>query len=565
MRDPANNSDEIAEPAYAPILPRSGGRILVDALRIHGTSRVFCVPGESYLEVLDALVDVPQIQLVTAKHEGAAALMAEADGKLTACPGVCFVTRGPGAAHACPGVHTAFQDSTPMIMFVGQVKREFRGREAFQEVEVCELFAPIAKWAAEIESAASIPWYLWRAFQCATSNRPGPVVLSLPEDVLSEVCSVADTTRFNAVQAGPPVGALEVFRSELARSQRPLLILGGSGWSPEDCFKIQSFAEANRLPVVTSFRRQDLIDNEHPLYAGHLGFGLSPQLADRVRNADLLIALGTRLGDVTTSGYTLLKPPRIPQRLIHIHADSNELGRVYEADWAIHAGQSHFVAALSAFTPILDPPWHSWAVQAHEDFVRFTSAPPNFIGNGVDLAAVVSHLSRRLPPDAKVCSGAGNYTAWIHRFFKYKRPRTELAPTNGTMGYGLPAAIAAKLRYPESISICFAGDGCFLMYPQELATALQFQAAVVVLVVNNGIYGTIRMHQELSFPGRVSGTDLVDPDFVALARSFGAYAERVESSNEFVEAFERAVASQRPALLELCTDRRHLLPDRWLP
>jgi acetolactate synthase I/II/III large subunit len=562
----ADNSDQTEEAFVASTAsPRSGGRILVDALRQHGTDRAFCVPGESYLDVLDALVDTPEIQLVVAKHEGAAALMAEADGKLTCRPGICFVTRGPGASHACVGVHTASQDSTPMILFVGQVDREFRGREAFQEIDFAKMFAPFAKWAAEIDSAANIPEYIQRAFRCAMSDRPGPVVLSLPEDILGEICSVEDAAPVPPVQAAVRIEDLKAFQSELTRSRRPLLILGGSGWSKEDCVNVQNFAEKNSLPVVTSFRRQDLLDNEHRCYAGHLGFGLSPQLAARVSKADLLIALGTRLGDVTTVGYTLLKPPRIRQRLIHIHAGADELGRVYEADLPIHAAQANFVAALSTSDPINDPSWLSWTEEAHKDYLEFTTAPPEFPAKGVNLAEIVSQLSRRLPADTTVSNGAGNYTVWVHRFFKYKRPGTELAPTNGTMGYGLPAAIAAKLRYPDRLSICFAGDGCFLMYPQELATALQFNAAVIVLVVNNGIYGTIRMHQEMQFPGRVSGTDLLDPNFVALAQSFGAYAERIESTEDFADAFERAVASRKPALLELCTDKRLLTPNRWVP
>jgi acetolactate synthase-1/2/3 large subunit len=558
--------DETENSIGAPnFVPRSGGRILADALRVHGADRVFCVPGESYLDVLDALYDMPEIQIVVAKHEGAAANMAAADGKLTGNPGICFVTRGPGATHASVGVHTAFQDSAPMILFIGQVERSVRGREAFQEIEFREMFAPLAKWVAEIESPARIPEYMLRAFQCATSGRAGPVVLSLPEDMLAETCSVSDTSRFSAVQAAPKIGDLDAFRAELARSERPLLILGGSGWSEESCSAVAAFVEANGLPVVTSFRRQDLIDNEHPCYAGHLSLGLPAHLADRVRSTDLLVALGTRLGDVSTGGYSVLRPPRIPQRLVHIHADPNELNRVYQADLPINAGPSAFATTLSTLAPISNPPWRSWREEARRDFVRFTAIPQRYPRSGVDLAAVVSHLAKRLPSDATVSNGAGNYTVWVHRFFKYKRPGTQLAPTGGAMGYGFPAAIAAKLRYPERLSLCFAGDGCFLMYPQELATAVQYNAAVIVLVVNNGMYGTIRMHQERRFPGRVSATDLRTPDFVALGRSFGAYAERIESTDAFPEAFERAIEARRPALLELCVDRNQITPDRRLP
>jgi acetolactate synthase I/II/III large subunit len=544
--------------------PRSGGRILVDALRLHGADRVFCVPGESYLDVLDALYDTPEIQLVVAKHEGAAANMAEADGKLTGRPGICFVTRGPGATQASIGVHTAFQGSTPMILFIGQVERGFRGREAFQEVEFREMFAPLAKWVAEIEDPARIPEYMLRAFECATSGRPGPVVLSLPEDVLAETCSVADTSCFRAAQAAAGVEELAAFHSELVRSRRPLLILGGPGWSDEACAAVAAFAEANQLSVVTSFRRQDLIDNEHSCYAGHLSLGFPPHLVNRIGSADLLIALGTRLGEVTTGGYNVLKPPRISQRLVHIHADAKELGRVYHADLPIHAGPSVFAEQMNTLAPIANPSWRFWTEEGHGEFLAFTEIPREHPQKDVNLAAVVSHLSRRLPRDAIVSNGAGNFAIWVNRFFRYKQPRTELAPTSGAMGYGFPAAIAAKLRYPERVVVSFVGDGCFLMYPQELATAMQYHAAVIVLLVNNGIYGTIRMHQERRFPGRISGTELLGPDYVALARSFGAHAERVETTGAFAEAFERAVESGKPALLELCTDPLQITPDRRL-
>ena len=543
---------------------RTGGRILVDALRGHGVDRVFCVPGESYLDVLDALYDTPQIHLVVAKHEGAAANMAAADGKLTGRPGICFVTRGPGATHASVGVHTAFQDSAPMILFVGQVNRSARGREAFQEVELRQMFAPLAKWAAEIDDPARIPEFVLRAFQCATSGRPGPVVLSLPEDLLAETSVAADTDCFRPVQAAPSANDLDALRAEIARSRRPLLILGGSGWSEEACVAMQAFVESNHLPVLASFRRQDLIDNESPCYAGHLTLGLPAQIKNRVRSADLLIAVGTRLGDIATAGYTMLEPPRLTQRLMHVHADPNELGRVFQADLPINAGPSMFAPALSSVDPISDPPWRAWTDEAHREFLSFSTPPRRDDARGVDLAAVVSYLSRRLPPESIVSNGAGNYTVWVHRFYKYRRPGTELAPTSGAMGFGLPAAIAAKLRYPDRISICFAGDGCFLMYPQELATAVEFGAAVIVLVVNNRMYGTIRMHQERRFPGRVSGTDLGTPDFVVLAQSFGAYAERVESTEGFAEAFERAVETRRPALLELCVEGKQITPDRRL-
>ena len=543
---------------------RSGGRIVADALRIHGVDRVFCVPGESYLDVLDALHDMPEIQIVVAKHEGAAANMAEADGRLTGRPGICFVTRGPGATHASVGVHTALQSSTPMILFVGQVKRSMRGREAFQEVALAQFFAPLAKWTAEIEDTAKIPEILMRAFHCATSGRPGPVVLSLPEDILAEECDVADAARFSPVQAAPKPGDLHTFRSELTRSQRPVLILGGSGWSEKSCAEVKAFVEANHLPVVTSFRRQDLMDNDHPCYAGHLSLGLPPFLTSRIRTADLIVAIGARLGDVTTSGYSLLEPPKTQQRLIHIHADPNELSRVYQPDLQINSGTSHFAGALSALPAIANPAWTSWTQDARKEYLDFAKLPAAAPPAGVNLAAVVSYLSERLRPEDIVCNGAGNYAIWVHRFFKYRRFGTELAPVSGAMGYGVPAAIAAKLRFPDRLSVCFSGDGCFLMYPQELATALQYNAAIIVMVVNNGMYGTIRMHQENRFPGRVAATELKNPDFVALGLAFGAYAERVESTADFAQAFERAVESRRPALLELCVDKNQITPERRL-
>jgi acetolactate synthase I/II/III large subunit len=541
---------------------RSGGQILAEALRIHGVDRVFCVPGESYLDVLDAFVDIPEISVIVAKHEGAAANMAEADGKLTGRPGICFVTRGPGATHASVGVHTAAQDSTPMILFIGQVERGAQGREAFQEVDFRQMFAPLAKWVGEIEAAERIPEYLMRAFQCATSGRPGPVVLSLPEDMLREQCSVVHTNAFAAVQASPSHLDIEVFHAKFAACERPLLILGGSGWTDQGCLAVRAFAEANHLATVSSFRRQDIFDNRHPCYVGHLSLGMAPYAADLIRSADLLIALGTRLGDIPTAGYTLLKPPRINQELIHIHTDPNELGRVFQPDLAINASPSLFAEALTSLRPHAAPPWLSRTEEARRQFNLFTtSAKSTGIVKGVDLTSVVRHLAKELPDDSIISNGAGNYTVWVHRFFKYKQPRTELAPTSGAMGYGFPAAIAAKLRYPHKISVCFAGDGCFLMYPQELATAQQYGVAVIVLVVNNGMYGTIRMHQERRFPGRISATDLFTPDFVALAKSFGAHSERVESTDAFAAAFERAVQAKRPALLELCVDPNQITPD----
>ena len=543
---------------------RAGGRMLVDALRIHGVDRLFCVPGESYLEVLDALYDTRQIALIVAKHEGAAANMAEADGKLTGRPGICLVTRGPGATHASIGVHTAYHDSTPMILLIGQVQRDVRGREAFQEVEFRQMFAPLAKWVAEIESADRIPEYVLRAFQVATSGRPGPVVLALPEDVLGEESAACDTQPYQAVQAAPHDRDLAALRDELQKASKPLLIVGGSSWSEAGCAALARFAEANALPVLASFRRQDLIDNRHACYAGHLSLGLPPFLQQRVKSADLIIALGSRLGDVTTMTYSVLKPPRIGARLVHVHPDANELNRVYQADLPIIAAPSAAAERLAEIRPVESSRWRDWTDTARHEYEKFIAVPEKGPRQGVDMAVVIRHLSTHLPANATIANGAGNFTVWVHRFFTYKTPHTELAPTSGAMGYGLPAAVAAALRYPDRMTVCVAGDGDFLMYPQELATAAQYGARLLVLIVNNGMYGTIRMHQERRFPGRVSGTELASPDFVGLAQSFGAYAERVETTDAFAPALDRALAERRSAVLELRVDPLQITPDRRL-
>jgi acetolactate synthase-1/2/3 large subunit len=540
---------------------RRGGRILVDALRIHGVDRIFCVPGESYLEVLDALHDTPEIDLVVCRHEGAAANMAEADGKLTARPGICFVTRGPGATHASVGVHTAFHDSTPMVLFVGQVERGFRGREAFQEIDVAQVFAPLAKWTAEIDSAARIPELVARAFHVATSGRNGPVVLSLPEDVLSEAVSVADIEPRAANRSAPLAGDIESAAREIEAARHPVVIVGGSGWDEKAAADLMAFADRNSLPVVSSFRRQDVFDNRHPNYAGHLSPATSRPLAARLQEADLVIALGTRLGDVTTSGYTLMRAPRSTQRLVHAHPDPHEIGRVYDADVALVGEIGQVVAALRALPPMAKPAWRARVAELRREYIDSIDPAGAPVEHPVNLAGIVAHLDRNLAERSIVTSGAGNYTIWVHRFYRYRALRTELAPTSGAMGYGLPAAVAAKLRHPDRTVVCFAGDGCFMMYPQEFATAVERNAAIIVLVVNNGTFGTIRMHQERRFPRRVSGTGIANPDFVALARSLGGHAERVERTEDFPPAFLRAVDAGRPALIEIRVDPRQLTPN----
>jgi acetolactate synthase-1/2/3 large subunit len=540
---------------------RSGGRILVDALRIHGVDRLFCVPGESYLDVLDALHDTPEIDTIVSKHEGAASNMAEADGKLTGRPGICFVTRGPGATHASCGVHIAFQDSTPMILFIGQVAREHRGREAFQEVDYVQMFGPLAKWAAEIDDIRRIPEFVARAFQCATSGRPGPVVLALPEDVLDGSAAVADAPAYRPVSAAASAEDEAALAAELAKARRPLVIVGGSNWSTQAAADLAEFAAAWNLPVACAFRRQDIMDNRNEQYAGHMSLGINPRLAERVRQADLVLAVGTRLGDITTDGYNHLSVPQPAQRLVHIHADANELGRVYQPALAINAGVTNAAAMLRRLRPTAHLAWNEWTSAARSDYLAFTEVPavdPSY--QGVDMGRVVNMLDQSLPDEAVLTNGAGNYSVWLHRFYRYRRNRTQLAPTCGAMGYGFPAAIAAKLRHPERDVVCFAGDGCFLMYPQELATAVQYGAPCIVIVVNNGMYGTIRMHQEKRFPGRISATGIHNPDFVAMAHSFGAYGELVESADQFEAAFGRARASGKPALLELRTDPRQITP-----
>jgi acetolactate synthase-1/2/3 large subunit len=560
-----NNSDSSPSSGNAgqatQVTERSGGRILVDALRIHGVDRLYCVPGESYLDVLDALHDTPEIDTIVGKHEGAASNMAEADGKLTGRPGICFVTRGPGATHASCGVHIAFQDSTPMILFIGQVARGHRGREAFQEVDYVQMFGPLAKWVAEIDDIRRIPEFVARAFQCATSGRPGPVVLALPEDVLDGSAAVADAPAYEPVASAASGEQEAALSAELAKARRPLVIVGGSNWSAQAAADFAEFAAAWNLPVACAFRRQDIMDNRNEQYAGHMSLGINPRLAERVRQADLVLAVGTRLGDITTDGYTHLSVPHPAQRLIHIHADANELGRVYQPALAINAGVANAAAMLRRLRPTAHLAWNEWTSAARSDYLAFTQVPaidPAY--QGVDMGRVVNMLDQSLPDEAILTNGAGNYSVWLHRFYRYRQNRTQLAPTCGAMGYGFPAAIAAKLRHPERDVVCFAGDGCFLMYPQELATAVQYGAACIVIVVNNGMYGTIRMHQEKRFPGRVSATGIHNPDFVAMAQSFGAYGELVESTDQFEAAFARARASGKPALLELRTDPRQITP-----
>ncbi|WP_454727230.1 MULTISPECIES: thiamine pyrophosphate-binding protein [Cupriavidus] len=539
---------------------RTGGQILVDALLAQGCDTAFCVPGESFLAALDAMHDArDRLQLIVCRQEGGAAHMAEAYGKLTGKPGICFVTRGPGATNASIGVHTASQDSTPLILFVGQAARGHRGREAWQEIEFRHMFGHIAKWVEEIDSAERIPELVSRAYHVATSGRPGPVVLALPEDMLEDIASVIDCPAAKIAHASPQDDAMARMEALLTNAQRPLMVLGGGGWTEQACAEIASFSEKFSLPVACAFRRQSLFDNRSPRYAGEAGLGMNPGLARRISDADLILAVGARLGETSTNGYTLLQVPRPAQTLIHVHADSSELGRVYCPELAIQATMPAFARAASKLRgPTAPPAWLAWAEAANADYQQFLR--PTAMPGGVNLSEIMSWLRERLPADSIITNGAGNYTLWVQRFYQYRGLNTQLAPTSGTMGYGLPAAIAAKLRHPNRTVVCFAGDGCFLMNGQEFATAMQYGANVVVVVVNNGMYGSIRMHQERHYPGRVCGTDLINPDFARLAESYGGHGEVVERTSDFPSAWERAVQAGRPALIELRTDQQALTP-----
>lgn len=541
---------------------RHGGRILIDQLALQGVERVFCVPGESYLAALDGLYD-SGIQTIICRQEGGAAIMAEATGKLTGKPGVAFVTRGPGATNASAGVHVAFQDSTPMVLFVGQVARDQRDREAFQEVDYRAMYGPLAKWVAEIDLTERIPEYVSRAFHVAQSGRPGPVVLALPEDMLSATAEVSDAPPASLVLNQTADEAVDMILEELAKAERPLAIAGGGGWSAEAAEHLARFAEAHDLPVGTSFRCQDYIDNRHPCYAGDVGVGINPALASRVKEADLLLVLGARLGEITTSGYTLVDVPAPRQRLVHIHPDPSELGRVYRPDLAIAARPADVLARLAARPSGKPTRRTAWLEAARADYERWQE--PQETPGELKMEQVIHHLSATLDEDAIVTNGAGNYATWLHRYFRYKRWRTQLAPTSGSMGYGLPAAVAAKLACPNRQVICLAGDGCLQMTMQEFGTACQYGANIVVLVVNNGMYGTIRMHQERVYPGRVSGTTIRNPDFAAFARAYGAYGETVTRTADFAPALTRALEAGSPAILDLKIDPRALSSRQVLP
>tara|TARA_B110000305_G_scaffold236607_1_gene298288 strand:+ start:107 stop:1726 length:1620 start_codon:yes stop_codon:yes gene_type:complete len=533
---------------------RHGGKILVDQLKIQGVERVFCVPGESYLAALDGLYE-SGIETIVGRQEGGVAMMAEAHGKLTGTPGIAFVTRGPGATSASAGVHVAFQDSTPMILFVGQVASDQRDREAFQEVDYRQMYEPLAKWAAEIDRIDRIPEYISRAFHVAVSGRSGPVVLSLPEDMLSAKADVLDALPANPARQMVCDEEVSEVIDRLKRAQRPFVIVGGSGWSAEAANNLGYFAAALGLPVGVSFRCQDYLDNRHPNYVGDVGIAPNPELAEQVRNSDCLLVLGARLGEMTSSGYRLFDVPNPKQGLIHIHADADELGRVYRPEFGLACRAADFLARAVGLTEGMTKQSPSVARKSYEAWQEPLPTP-----GAVKMEQVIHHLSEVLAENAIITNGAGNYAAWLHRYFCYKSYRTQLAPTSGSMGYGLPAAVAAKLNHPDREVICLAGDGCFQMTMQEFGTASQYGAKIIVIVVNNGVYGTIRMHQQRDYPDRPSATTMLNPDFAALATCYGCNGEVVTETQDFEAAFARAQSSEKSTIIELRTDPAAVSP-----
>ncbi len=542
---------------------RNGGEILVAALTAHGVDRAFGVPGESALPLYDALLGAAnRIQFVTCRHEASAAHMAEADGRMRGGPGVCMVSRGPGAMHAAIGVHTAQQNSGGLVLLVGQVPRAERGREAFQEMNYEAVFGGMTKWTAEIDDTAKIPEMIAKAFQVAASGRPGPVVLSLPEDILDELSDAPDVAPLPIERPAPSAADMAKLQALLQRAERPILIIGGPGWTPEAAEDIKAFAAANELPMVCAFRSQGIVDDRFENFVGDLGFGVNPKLGARIKASDLLIAVGDRLCDASTQGYSLIVPPKPVQPLIHIYPGKEELGRVFQSVLPIHSGVVEAAAALKSVKVAPPAGWKDARLAMRAEFDAYRT--PGARRGAVDMARVVSFLGERLPENAIVANGAGNYCIWVHRYYRYRGFGTQAATKGGAMGYGFPAAIAAKLRYPERPVVAFAGDGCFTMAMAELATVAQQKLPLVILVVNNGIYGAIRFHQEIHFPGRVSGTDLQNPDFAALARSFGLFGEIVEDDADFPAAFERAMACGGPALIELRTDAEHISPDKTI-
>jgi acetolactate synthase-1/2/3 large subunit len=542
---------------------RTAAEVLVDQLIVNGVRHAFCVPGESYLAVLDAFHD-RDIAVTVCRNEGGAAMMAEAVGKATGRPGICFVTRGPGATNASAGIHIARQDSTPMIVFVGQVARRMREREAFQELDYRAVFGTMAKWATEIDDPARVPEIVSRAFHVAANGRPGPVVVAVPEDMLTERVAISDALPFQPVETAPGAADMDALAALLAKAEHPIMLLGGSRWSEAGCAAIARFAEMFALPVATTFRRGHLFHALHPNYAGDLGIGANPKLVARVKAADLVMLVGGRLSEIPSQGYTLVGIPTPQMRFVHVHPGVEELGRVYRPDLAINATPAAFaLAAAKLAAPTQEPRWRGDIKAAHDEYLAFSEKATEVPGR-VNLGTVLVWLRENLPDDAMVCNGAGNFAAWIHRFYRFRKFATQIAPTAGSMGYGVPAAIGVKRLYPERTVVAIAGDGDFLMSGQDFATAVQFEAPVIIVIADNGLYGTIRMHQEREYPGRVSATVLRNPDFAAYARAFGGFGITVEDTAAFPAAFKAAQASGQPAIIHLQTDPEAITPTTTL-
>ena len=541
----------------------TGAQLLIQELERHNVQQIFGIPGESYLAALDALYDSKQIEYIVCRQEGGAAMAADGYGKLTGQPGICMVTRGPGATNASAGVHVAFQDSTPMILFIGQVGRSMIEREAFQEIDYRRMYGQMAKWVTQIDDASRIPEYISRAFHTATSGRPGPVVIALPEDML---CDLVEP--FNKVQtympadSAPSPQALADIHEHLKTCSRPLMIVGGGGWSAQTGADIIAFAQANGIPVASSFRCQDYVDNRHSHYCGHVAIGIDANLATRIEAADIILVVGSRLGEMTSNNYSLFDIPVPKQKLIHIHPSAEEIGRVYQPVIGISCPLSQAAQALASLPPVPSDHRQVWLETARSEFEAFQKTTKN--PGTLQMSEVIADLSRRLPDNAIVTNGAGNYAIWLHRFYTYREYRTQLAPTSGSMGYGLPAAVAGAATYRDRDVVCITGDGDFMMSCQELATAVHYQLNLKVIIVNNGMYGTIRMHQERTYSGRVFGTDIVNPDFVDMAKNFGARGERVEVTEDFMPALERALKHEGPAVIELLIDREALTPNATL-
>jgi len=537
---------------------RTAGEILVDQLIVHGVRHAFCVPGESYLAALDAFHD-RNVALTVCRQEGGAAIMAEAIGKVTGRPGICFVTRGPGATNASAGIHIAKQDSTPMIVFVGQVGREMREREAFQELDYRAVFGTMAKWATEIDDPARIPEIVSRAFHVATNGRPGPVVIALPEDMLTERVAVDDAPAFEPVETWPGLTDMSRLQKLLWAAQKPIAIIGGSRWSEQASAALMRFAERFALPVCNTFRRAHLFDALHPCYAGDLGIGPNPKLLARVKDADLVLLIGDRMSEMSSQSYTLFDIPGPQMKLVHVHPGIEELGRVYRPHLGINASPTAFCSALEGLQPPNTIPWAGEAKIAHDDYLAWSTEPTKVPGS-INLGEIMVWLRENLPSDTMITNGAGNFATWIHRFYRFRKFATQVAPTSGSMGYGVPAAIAMKQLYPERTVVCVAGDGDFLMNGQELATAVQYQVPVIILVADNGMYGTIRMHQEREYPGRIVATALKNPDFAAYAKAFGGFGVAIKSTAEFPEAFAAAQKSGLPAIIHMKMDPEAITP-----